>query len=150
MKVLLLDTNVVSILFKKSHSLRQACLEAVSGQQLVISFMTRAELMLWPVANNWGESRRAALSEHIALYTTLYPGVHLCDLGRGRESLSAQWAADSDCGCVDRFRGAAVGRSARDSGLSGLCCDRRSGYRADSIGPCRLLPAVDGVTTQDR
>src|ERR1035437_4219179 len=88
MKVLLLDTNVVSILFKKTHSLRQACLEAVSGQQLVISFMTRAELMLWPVANNWGESRRAALSEHIALYTTLYPD----------ERTSAIWAADGDRG----------------------------------------------------
>ena len=82
MKVLLLDTNVVSILFKKTHSLRPACLEAVSGQQLVISFMTRAELMLWPVANNWGESRRTALSEHIALYTTLYPD----------ERTSAIWA----------------------------------------------------------
>jgi predicted nucleic acid-binding protein len=78
MKVLLLDTNVVSILFKKNHSLRQACLEAVSRQQLVISFMTRAELMLWPVANNWGESRRAALAEHIALYTTLYPDERTC------------------------------------------------------------------------
>src|ERR1035437_2619302 len=81
MKVLLLDTNVVSILFKKTHSLRPACLEAVSGQQLVISFMTRAELMLWPVANNWGESRRAALSEHIALYTTLYPDERTGGLG---------------------------------------------------------------------
>ena len=78
MKVLLLDTNVVSILFKKTHSLRQACLEAVSGQQLVISFMTRAELMLWPVMNNWGESRRTALSEHMALYTTLYPDERTC------------------------------------------------------------------------
>ena len=78
MKVLLLDTNVVSILFKKNHLLRQACLEAVSRQQLVISFMTRAELMLWPVANNWGESRRAALAEHIALYTTLYPDERTC------------------------------------------------------------------------
>jgi predicted nucleic acid-binding protein len=78
MKVLLLDTNVVSILFKKTHSLRQACLKAVSGQQLVISFMTRAELMLWPVTNDWGESRRAALSQHIALYTTLYPDERTC------------------------------------------------------------------------
>ena len=78
MKVILLDTNVVSILFKENHSLRQACLEAVSGQQLVISFMTQAELMLWPVTNHWGESRRAALSRHIALYTTLYPDESTC------------------------------------------------------------------------
>jgi len=80
MKVLLLDTTVVSILFKKNHPLRQACLEAVSGQQLVISFMTRAELALWPAISNWRESRRAALSEHIALYTTLYADEHTCAL----------------------------------------------------------------------
>ena len=53
-------------------------MEAVAGRQLVISFMTRAELMLWPAANNWGESRRAALAQHIALYTTLYPDERTC------------------------------------------------------------------------
>ena len=53
-------------------------MEAVAGRQLVISFMTRAELMLWPAANNWGESRRAALAQHIALYTTLYPDDRTC------------------------------------------------------------------------
>jgi predicted nucleic acid-binding protein len=80
MQVLLLDTNIVSILFKKNHSLGQACLEAVLRQQLAISFMTRAELMLWPVTNDWGESRRAALSQHLALYTTLYPDERTCKI----------------------------------------------------------------------
>src|SRR5580700_11365081 len=78
MKILLLDTNVVSILFKRNHSLRGACLQAVAGRQLMISFTTRAELMLWPVANQWGDPRRAALAEHIALYTTLYPDENTC------------------------------------------------------------------------
>ncbi|MGH9658904.1 MAG: hypothetical protein ACRD96_10190, partial [Bryobacteraceae bacterium] len=73
MSVLLVDTNVESILFNRHHSLRQVCIQAVAGHQLVISFMTRAELLLWPVANNWGEVRRAALEEHTALYLTLYP-----------------------------------------------------------------------------
>jgi predicted nucleic acid-binding protein len=54
MNVLLLDTNVASILFNRTHSLRQVCIEAVAERQLAISFMTRAELMLWPAANNWG------------------------------------------------------------------------------------------------
>jgi predicted nucleic acid-binding protein len=76
MKVLLLDTNVVSILFKTNHSLRETCLRAVAGRQLMISFTTRAELMLWPVVNNWGDPRRAALRQHVALYTTLYPDEH--------------------------------------------------------------------------
>jgi predicted nucleic acid-binding protein len=71
MKVLFLDTNVVSILFKKTHSLRQACLEAVSGQQLVISFMTRAELTLWPVTNNWGESRGRSFGAHSLVHDVL-------------------------------------------------------------------------------
>src|SRR5260370_19669824 len=78
MKVLLLDTTIVSILFNKNHSIGQACIEAVAGRQLVISFKTRAELLLWPVANNWGESRRAALMRHNAVYTTLYADEHTC------------------------------------------------------------------------
>jgi predicted nucleic acid-binding protein len=78
MKVLLLDTNLVSILFKRNHPLREACLQAVAGRQLIISFTTRAELMLWPVVNNWEGPRRAALERHITLYTTLYPDEHTC------------------------------------------------------------------------
>lgn len=71
MSVLLVDTNVVSILFNRWHSLRQTCLDTVTGHQLMISFITRAELMLWPAANGWGEARRAALAQHVALYLTL-------------------------------------------------------------------------------
>jgi predicted nucleic acid-binding protein len=78
MKVVLLNTNVVSILFQRNHSLREACLQAVAGRQLMISFTTRAELMLWPVANKWGDPRRAALAQHVALYTTLYRDEHTC------------------------------------------------------------------------
>src|ERR1039457_1605047 len=40
--------------------------------------MTRAELLLWPAANNWGASRRAALEEHTAFYLTLYPDESTC------------------------------------------------------------------------
>lgn len=80
MTVLLLDTNVVSILFNKNHSLRKTCIEALAGSHLSISFMTRAELLLWPAANNWSESRRSMLLEHLALYTTLYADERTCEL----------------------------------------------------------------------
>ena len=78
MSVLLVDTNVVSILFNRRHSLRQACIGAVAGHQLLISFMTRSELLLWPAANKWGEPRRRALEQHMALYLTLYPDERTC------------------------------------------------------------------------
>src|SRR5580704_13598624 len=78
MRALLLDTNVVSILFNRNHSLRQTCIDAVAGHQLVISFMTQAELLLWPAANSWGSLRRTALEEHIAMYLTLFPDERTC------------------------------------------------------------------------
>ena len=78
MSVLLIDTNVVSILFNRQHPLRNACLGAVTGHQLVISFMTRAELLLWPIANNRGASRRTAREQHTVLYLTLYPDERTC------------------------------------------------------------------------
>ena len=50
------------------------------GSHLSISFMTRAELLLWPAANNWSASRRSTLTEHLALYTTLYADERTCEL----------------------------------------------------------------------
>jgi len=58
MSILLVDTNVVSILFNRRHPLRESCVGAVAGHELLISFMTRSELLLWPAANNRGEVRR--------------------------------------------------------------------------------------------
>jgi predicted nucleic acid-binding protein len=77
---LLLDTNVVSILFNRNHRLRRTCMDTVAGYQLVSSFMTRAELLLWPETNNWGAARRSALEQHMALYLTLYPDERTCTL----------------------------------------------------------------------
>jgi predicted nucleic acid-binding protein len=80
MNALLLDTNVVSILFNRKHRLRQACIDAVTGHELIMSFMTRSELLLWPVANQWGAERRGALESHMTLYLTLYPDERTCEL----------------------------------------------------------------------
>jgi len=80
MNVLLLDTNVVSILFNRNHQMRQTCLDIVAQYQLVISFMTRAELLLWPIANDWGASRRTALRQHLTLCLTLYADEHTCEV----------------------------------------------------------------------
>jgi predicted nucleic acid-binding protein len=76
--VLLVDTNVVSIFFNRNHVLRQHCIDVVDGHQLVMSFMTLAELKLWPVANNWGSGRRNALEQPTSLYLTLYPDERTC------------------------------------------------------------------------
>jgi len=42
--------------------------------------MTRAELLLWPAANNWGEQRRSNLAQFLEMYTTLYPDERTCEI----------------------------------------------------------------------
>lgn len=63
MSVLLLDTNVVSILFKPDYPLHAKFFEIVAGSQWFISFMTRAELLLWPAVNAWGSKRKRRATE---------------------------------------------------------------------------------------
>ena len=78
MSLLLLDTNVVSILFKPDHPLHLRCFEIVAGEQWFISFMTRSELLLWPKINRWGAARRDELTKHVDLSTTLFPDQDTC------------------------------------------------------------------------
>src|SRR5690349_12503904 len=78
MRVLLLDTNIVSILFKPDHSLHQKCFAIAHGHQCFISFMTRGELLLWPRVNQWSAHRQTELTSHIDLCTTLFPDESTC------------------------------------------------------------------------
>ena len=78
MSVLLLDTNIVSILFKPGHSLHQRCFAIVGGHQWFISFMTCGELLFWPRMNQWGKARREELMRHVDLCTTLFPEEATC------------------------------------------------------------------------
>src|SRR5437763_17175826 len=78
MRVLLLDTSVVSILFKPDHLLHQKCFAIVADHYWYISFMTHAELLVWPRVNNWGSTRRRELADHIDLCTTLFPDNETC------------------------------------------------------------------------
>jgi predicted nucleic acid-binding protein len=80
MKALLLDTNIVSILFKPDHTRYRKCLDIVAGNQWCISFMTRAELLLWPKMNQWGATRSEDLYKHVDLCTTLFADDDTCEL----------------------------------------------------------------------
>ncbi len=61
---MLLDTNIVSYLFKKD-SRATAYLPHFQGQRLHISFMTVAELYRWPFERNWSEARKHQLESFI-------------------------------------------------------------------------------------
>ena len=64
MERLVLDTDVVSFLFK-GDSRARLYRPFLAGRLVVISFMTLAELYRWALEKNWGEGRRRRMEEHL-------------------------------------------------------------------------------------
>jgi tRNA(fMet)-specific endonuclease VapC len=77
MSTVLLDTNIVSFIFKRdSHAAAYAPL--LQGNRLAISFMTAAELFQWAIVRNWGQARFDRLEQSIATYLIIPPDLNLC------------------------------------------------------------------------
>lgn len=69
---LLVDTNVVSFIFK-NDSRAQLYANDIAGNRLHLSFVTIAELYRWAVKNKWGQPRIDALRQAIGKYAILAP-----------------------------------------------------------------------------
>jgi tRNA(fMet)-specific endonuclease VapC len=77
MSTLLVDTNVVSFLFKGDT--RSAGYETLlTGHRLAVSFMTVAELFEWAATRRWGARRLAQLEETLAVYLFIPVDMELC------------------------------------------------------------------------
>jgi len=77
MKAAIVDTDVVSMLFK-GDSRALAYRVHVTGRLLGISFMTLAELERWSLERDWGPKRKLELAEHVADYAVLPVSRELC------------------------------------------------------------------------
>lgn len=67
----MVDTDVVSYLFRRD-SRANLYRPHLSGNLLVLSFMTVAELDRWTLERNWGEFRRQRMEEHLRDFV-VYP-----------------------------------------------------------------------------
>ena len=76
MNIALVDTDVVSFLFK-GHSSAYPYLPDLKDRALVISFMTLAELDRWVIQSKWGESRLQRRA-YLETYTVLPYSRELC------------------------------------------------------------------------
>lgn len=77
MNAAVVDTDVVSILFKRDS--RASRYEThVAGRLLGISFMTLAELERWTIERSWGIIRRAELFEFLRKFVVLPATRELC------------------------------------------------------------------------
>ncbi|RME69534.1 MAG: type II toxin-antitoxin system VapC family toxin [Chloroflexi bacterium] len=82
MNIILLDTNIVSFLYKGDSRAKQYA-SYLQGQRLAISFMTVAELYQWAAVRRWGAGRKKQLEESLkANYIILAFNIELCQIWR--------------------------------------------------------------------
>jgi predicted nucleic acid-binding protein len=75
----LLDTNVVSFLFK-GDSRAEPYVSHLENRRLAISFMTVAELFQWAAVRKWGEARKRQLEASFHNFVVLPFDIALCRL----------------------------------------------------------------------
>lgn len=79
MKTLVVDTDVISYLFKGDT--RAALYRShLQDSAIIISFMTIAELEHWALARQWGQPTRMRMEEHLLAYTVIPPDREMCRL----------------------------------------------------------------------
>lgn len=100
MNVALLDTDIVSFLFK-GHPNAYLYLPLLKDCTPVISFMTLAELDRWVIQSRWGEARLRRFREFLQPYAVLPYSRELC-AEWARITVAAQ-AAGRRIECADAW-----------------------------------------------
>src|SRR5690349_8550889 len=77
-KKLVIDTDVASFLFKWHPEFAPRYVDLVRGSELVLSFMTVAEMRQGSLEANWGLRKRAALETYLADFPVLHSDSQLC------------------------------------------------------------------------
>jgi predicted nucleic acid-binding protein len=77
MDLVVVDTDVLSFIFK--HDSRGAAYKShLAGKEIIISFMTLAELNQWAVRSNWGAARKEKLNVYRKPFTVFHSDEDLC------------------------------------------------------------------------
>jgi tRNA(fMet)-specific endonuclease VapC len=75
--MILLDTDVVSFLFKRDTR-TAGYLQLLAGETLCVSFMTLAELYQWAYIRNWGQPRVERLENWLRRFAVLPCDAQVC------------------------------------------------------------------------
>jgi predicted nucleic acid-binding protein len=78
-EIVVVDTDVVSYIFKQDT--RATFYEPLlSNKDLMISFVTLAELQRWAIAHRWGRAKRQLLAQYLNNYYVFHSDADLCQL----------------------------------------------------------------------
>jgi predicted nucleic acid-binding protein len=72
MSQIVVDTDVASYIFNW-HSSAQSYINALRGSELILSFMSIAELRMGALAAGWGSRRRTLLEQFITVSVSYMP-----------------------------------------------------------------------------
>ncbi|MGD0868165.1 MAG: PIN domain-containing protein [Bryobacteraceae bacterium] len=79
MSQIVVDTDVASYIFNW-HSLAQHYADALRGSELILSFMSVAELRMGAISAGWGSHRRLNLERFIQGFELFYADNDLCTM----------------------------------------------------------------------
>jgi tRNA(fMet)-specific endonuclease VapC len=95
MNQIVVDTDVASYIFNW-HSLAEQYANTLRGSELVLSFMSVAELRMGAMSAGWGGTRRLLLERFVHSFELFYPDNDLCTVwGRTRADARASGRAIS-------------------------------------------------------
>jgi tRNA(fMet)-specific endonuclease VapC len=77
MSRIVVDTDVASYIFNW-HSLAQQYANVLRGSELILSFMSVAELRMGAISAKWGHPRRSLLERFIQGFEVVYADSSLC------------------------------------------------------------------------
>ena len=77
MSQIVVDTDVASYIFNW-HSSAQRYVDALRGSELILSFMSIAEMRMGAIAAGWGVRRRTLLEQFIKGFGAVYADDALC------------------------------------------------------------------------
>src|SRR6516164_11351424 len=77
MSQIVVDTDVASYIFNW-HTLAQRYVNALRGSDLILSFMSVAELRMGAMSAGWGGQRRLLLERFVHGFELFYPDNDLC------------------------------------------------------------------------
>jgi tRNA(fMet)-specific endonuclease VapC len=77
MSLIVVDTDVASYIFNQ-HTSGPHYVDAMRGSELILSFMSVAEMRMGAIAAGWGARRRGFLEEFISDFEVIYADDILC------------------------------------------------------------------------
>lgn len=122
MSQVIVDTDVASYIFGW-HTLARRYSDALGGSELILSFMSIAEMRMGAIAAGWGSRRRLLLERFIQGFELAYADNEWCTIWASIRANARAAGWSQPAGRVDRRDRVGEGSASRNEQPEGLRAD---------------------------